>query len=517
VLDLLTDPRWKDKDYIKTQPHFRYFCGVPLRTDNCINIGCLFLMDTHPPSIKEVMNVRHVKLLANCATNIMFHLQTVKEAHEKRRAVKMHMCIADFINPKDRFRRQAQLRVSSERYRSVSNRSSSPSSKALPVADSSGASAQIPIVDSADEEAGRESADDIRKPSKRGRRRFSSCSSGSTVSDRSSGSPSPEKLTDADHQRVFDRAVQLIRQSLDLDLGGGVVLLDTSACTTLYHDAKPQPNAKYSEKSNSGRQTFEGHSRNTSDDQLKKYGYVTTRPSSTQRLSSNNLLKERVVLAAASLVVPGHRPITYGRADSTYKINISPPELLRICRKHPRGKLYNLPQHTPTSLNDADGHAVSGALSAKLWYLILLRRQFPDAKQVIFLPMFHANLNRWTAIFAYTSSPYRIFAYEEEYLHMLSFCNAIRAEIVKLAVMVADKQNSDFLGSVSHELRSPLHGIVAAIEFLQDTECTAFQKSCIETADACARTLMDTSKCEASRLNLAIVLILFSSSSHHGS
>lgn len=75
---------------------------------------------------------------------------------------------------------------------------------------------------------------------------------------------------------------------------------------------------------------------------------------------------------------------------------------------------------------------------------------------------------------------------------MLSFTNAIKAEIVRLATVFADQQKSDFIGSVSHELRSPLHGILASLEFLQDTDMDAFQNTCVNTLDACAHTLLDT-------------------------
>lgn len=65
-------------------------------------------------------------------------------------------------------------------------------------------------------------------------------------------------------------------------------------------------------------------------------------------------------------------------------------------------------------------------------------------------------------------------------------------EISRLATLAADQQKSDFIGSVSHELRSPLHGILASCEFLGDTETSSFQKSLVDTADSCARTLLDT-------------------------
>jgi signal transduction histidine kinase len=44
----------------------------------------------------------------------------------------------------------------------------------------------------------------------------------------------------------------------------------------------------------------------------------------------------------------------------------------------------------------------------------------------------------------------------------------------------------------SHELRSPLHGILAAAEFMDGTLMSEFQKSLLETIHACGRTLLDT-------------------------
>lgn len=48
VLDLTKDPRWKDNQFVTSAPYFRYYCGLPLRTENDINIGALFLLDNRP-------------------------------------------------------------------------------------------------------------------------------------------------------------------------------------------------------------------------------------------------------------------------------------------------------------------------------------------------------------------------------------------------------------------------------------------------------------------------------------
>lgn len=64
--------------------------------------------------------------------------------------------------------------------------------------------------------------------------------------------------------------------------------------------------------------------------------------------------------------------------------------------------------------------------------------------------------------------------------------------VSRLASIAADRQKGDFIGSISHELRSPLHGILASAEFLSETESDAFQISLIDTISSCGRTLLDT-------------------------
>jgi signal transduction histidine kinase len=66
------------------------------------------------------------------------------------------------------------------------------------------------------------------------------------------------------------------------------------------------------------------------------------------------------------------------------------------------------------------------------------------------------------------------------------------AEVSRLDTIAADQQKGDFIGSISHELRSPLHGILASAEFLGETECDSFQRSLVDTIDSCGRTLLDT-------------------------
>lgn len=466
----------------------------------------------------------------------MVHMKTVKESHEKQRAIHMNMCMADFINPEHRFRsRRAHppKHVNNPKRRAKSRRPSkeesnmvvptkvsdsgppagddnfekadgyrSANNSPVPTPDLTPVATPTATVGAADDDDATEIMSLHSTPEKvRGRsKQRDSRSERSTASSVSPKAPEKADKTEADHQRTFDRATYLLRQSLDFSEiggGGGVVLLDTNA----FADSRDPPVRRHSDESaQHGRQrrpNVGGFP--TSSDLLTAEGKLA--PFSSSNSAYSGSMQERVVLASAS-VTDGKNAKYFGRADPTWRVTLTPPELQRMCKRHPRGKLYDIPDSVGTSLFDYESRPITSRLSSKFFDLVLLRRQFPEAKQVIFIPMFHASLNRWTSCFAFTNSRYRIFSYEMDYLPLLSFSNAIKAEIVRLATVFADQQKSVFIGSVSHELRSPLHGILASLEFLQDTECDAFQKSCLTTMDACAHTLLDTGRNPPSRADV---------------
>jgi hypothetical protein len=45
VLNLLSDERFMNLDFVKGPPYFKYYCGIPLRTKRGINIGSIFALD----------------------------------------------------------------------------------------------------------------------------------------------------------------------------------------------------------------------------------------------------------------------------------------------------------------------------------------------------------------------------------------------------------------------------------------------------------------------------------------
>lgn len=74
---------------------------------------------------------------------------------------------------------------------------------------------------------------------------------------------------------------------------------------------------------------------------------------------------------------------------------------------------------------------------------------------------------------------------------MTAFCDAIMAEVHRLEAQNADNAKMDFISSISHELRSPLHGILGSVECLQEQTWDAASDGLISQVEVCARTLLD--------------------------
>jgi signal transduction histidine kinase/CheY-like chemotaxis protein len=204
--------------------------------------------------------------------------------------------------------------------------------------------------------------------------------------------------------------------------------------------------------------------------------------------------KPTEVLAYSPSVQPSHSTLQ----DPSFT-PLANDEIERLIKRHPRGKLFNLdPEGVIASSSDGDEYPATyevpkaTKLTPSKVEAGLLSKHFPGARQVIFLPLWDSSASRFSTFFAYTTSEFRTFSNNPDFLHCIAFCNCVMTEITRLATTAADQQKSDFIGSVSHELRSPLHGILASCEFLGDTETSSFQKSLIDTADSCARTLLDT-------------------------
>jgi signal transduction histidine kinase/ActR/RegA family two-component response regulator len=122
-----------------------------------------------------------------------------------------------------------------------------------------------------------------------------------------------------------------------------------------------------------------------------------------------------------------------------------------------------------------------------------LDKSFPGAMQIVFAPLWDTIHSRTTAMcFGWVNDNNRVFESENDLTAMSSFCMAAMSHILRMESERLDKVKSDFLGSISHETRSPLHNVLGNLELLLATNCDAEQREMLINARFGATQLLES-------------------------
>lgn len=209
-----------------------------------------------------------------------------------------------------------------------------------------------------------------------------------------------------------------------------------------------------------------------------------------------------------------------GEFSSENHCNVPEFFLGRLLRHYPGGKIFNFDENgSLNSSGSSDEGDVTrgftqstvgksqqpiGATSARVKIArsksfsrqddgANILKLFPTARSVAFFPLWDSHRQRWFAGgFAYSEIPSRFFTVQGELSYLAAFASITMAEVHRLKETLVNKTKTDLLGSLSHELRSPLHGVILGAELLQDTDLNLFQRDVLNSIENCGRTLVDT-------------------------
>ncbi|RAL58874.1 hypothetical protein DID88_009294 [Monilinia fructigena] len=200
----------------------------------------------------------------------------------------------------------------------------------------------------------------------------------------------------------------------------------------------------------------------------------------------------------------------HGDSNIPEHLTVTENFVRRLFKRHPHGKIYAFDAEGHVSSSEDEFHeaAPDGEISViadashdqstrKVSSRVLegqtLLKIFPGARYVMILPLWDSQRERWFAsTMLWATDPTRVLSLEDDMNYVAAFGNSIMAEVSRLDIVASDQTKTALISSISHELRSPLHGICSSIELLQDTQIDKYQMDVVKTIGHCSTTLLDT-------------------------
>ncbi|KEY64631.1 hypothetical protein S7711_02835 [Stachybotrys chartarum IBT 7711] len=476
VPDLELDPCFSDRPYIKAAPFNHFYAGTPIRSPNGINIGVLCIFDTVP---RPGLTNAQTSTLRQLSHTIMGHIELRLARHRSERYERMVHGLSSFMAGEAEVSGPSLASAATEPPETVVDGVTRRQDDGLDVdQDQDQVSTperptptpiQSGSLTSTDLPAGQSTTCDTADPVETPGTVLAAASATSTATVASLGGSMRKEVRD-----VFTRAAPILRKSLQAH---GVAFLDASVVS------------------------FGGLVPGEAADPSMSLHHAGRRDSSVL----NSLNSQDSMCSVLGLAV-SNSPTTL--KDSLVSSNISVPESLlqTVLRQNPRGGIFELSSSPDTKSSvhkdpSADGHPTSTTQAASSTITdngenIVgaddLAVHFPRAHWVLFLPLRDPSADRCLACgFVWSQDPARLVTLVDDLRYFRAFGGTVMSEIVGINTALAEASKNDLLESLSHELRSPLHGIVTSAELLHDTELTAFQGDVLHSMESCGRTLLD--------------------------
>ncbi|KAF7542441.1 hypothetical protein G7Z17_g11567 [Cylindrodendrum hubeiense] len=511
VHDLSADPRYANKVYC--QPGVsRFYAAVPIRTNKGINIGVYCVVDPQP---HDDWNDQHSQILRNISRAIMRYLEGNKARSAHRRSERMNRGIGSFIEEKAtmsgwRLGPHAEAFEDNAKFEGALNAKQQKRQLQQDVLDDQNGHGNGMAAPHNGPSLSHNGRVDNKQPNPaRPASPPPMPASHSTGCCADTATKSP-KIHENSRQSaldfIFSRAANLIRESIEVE---GCLFLDAAMgsfgalsspnCSDNKDASSPYVSA-YGDRSSSGSGSSSDDSKDSSSDQ-QAWPPCRVLSFSTSDKSSID-----------------------GEANSALHASVAEKFLATLLRRYPRGKIFFFGvngelQSSDSSEEDQTGMPNSWNVTTpregarrfpgpdpnagrkkrrrNLWARHkegqIILKIFPGARSVAFVPVWDTRRNRWFAGgFVYTNAPTRIFLTDAELSYLRAFGTLAMAECAKHEIVLDEKAKSDALSSLSHELRSPLHGIILGAELLSDTDMSVVQGDIAHTLETCGRTLSDT-------------------------
>ncbi|KAK0387180.1 hypothetical protein NLU13_5493 [Sarocladium strictum] len=475
VSNLAVDERFNQRPYCQFGQEGQFYAAVPIRSHRGINIGSFCVMSTKQPA---GWGEQSVEQLRDVSRAVMSHLERNRSRNINASNERLNKGVRAFIAGEGslaHWTSDADPAIfSATAYESLTQESTKAETPA------SEKEATITPPDSSKENntpshvAGESHADRQRRRRRRPGDAFYGPHPGGKMVTKNHEQPS----------KVFSRAANIMREAFEVD---GCLFFDVGH-TTLRRPSMPTP----------------AHGEDTA-----------SQPSTTSSSDdpSHELPPEEpdtmcdIIGFSTTDKASVHVGVTHDG-----EMGMVPKRMLAtLIRRYPAGKVFSFDNIGELQSSDSSDEGeleaavrreeeVSGSAATRerrkrrtVKEGVLINQAFPNARSVAFIPVWDLKRERWfSAGFLYTCTPTRVFTVDEELSFLKAFASLAATEVLNQEVVLADQAKSDALGSLSHELRSPLHGVLLGTELLNDTDLDVFQANLTHTIETCCCTLLDT-------------------------
>ncbi|EXJ87813.1 hypothetical protein A1O1_04740 [Capronia coronata CBS 617.96] len=325
---------------------------------------------------------------------------------------------------------------------------------------------------------------------------------------RRSAAVKEKALSDSLH--VFDRAAAILRECLGVDgvayvnassanLSSGSNMKHAGLAVAMMHHSKTKDKratdreARHKARQSSRESSADGGQRESASHESSDSNSSSSTARSGPESSSSRPMRQRCEVLGIS------------PADSERVIRIPEQTVRRFVRRNPQGRCFAFDEYGKPASSDETSDSAStvpeelteaGQPSKGPRHIPTtnaLLRAFPGARKIVFLPLWDFAKGRWhSGMVIWSHDANRMTNIQDDLSYLKAFNNAVMNEVNRINLALSDTAKATFLANISHELRSPLHGILGSIEFLHDTPMDDFQSSMVISVETCGKTLLDT-------------------------
>ncbi|KAI5208588.1 hypothetical protein E4T39_01362 [Aureobasidium subglaciale] len=461
---------------VKAATTLRFYASVPIRTNSGLVVGCYSILDDRP---RFGISAEEITFMEDIADTIMGHLEAKHAALQRQRGDRLIKGLALFSEGKESLRdwwldthsrkargEGARRRRDSETEQKVQNDRADEELGMTYRADQIPHGRTTPISTEVRQfEPPVPTAAQVPKPNPK---------SGRLVPDKHEGFDLGREVNAA-----FARGSNLMREALSAE---GVAFIDAD-----FHRSKESTKNQES----------------SSTDPESDTATASSGPESHSPKQQSPIPPEaQCALLGFSTKVKS----TVRGFDASAKHSSLPKAFIRsLIRRYPMGKVFNY--HEGKALSSSSGTDFSSdgfsddtknnrsrkRRSREYVDAMTLGEVFSGPRSVAFLPLWDSRRERWrSAVFVWNNFPNRFLDKTEDVTYLAAFSNSLMAELSRLDAIAADQAKATFISSVSHELRSPLHGVLAGVELLQESELSNYQQEMTTTISMAGKTLLDT-------------------------